>query len=245
MIRVENLCHAFNGAGVLNGIDLEVRSGERLVIIGRSGGGKSVLMRLVASLMKPVSGRVLIDGQDWVPLSEREMMPLRRKIGILFQGAALFDSMSVYDNVAFPLRIRGLSDESAVHRRVTEVLGLVQLEGHERKKPGEISGGMQKRAGLARAIVDPPLIMLYDEPTSGLDPVTSDSINNLILKLSERFNVTSVVVTHDMVSAYKIGDRIAMLHEGKILESGTPAEIQRTQNPVVRHFINGESDLNL
>jgi len=242
MIRVEDLRHGFNGTTVLRGVHLDVKAGERLVIIGKSGGGKSILLRIMASLLKPSGGRVVIDGRDWVPLSERELTPLRKKIGIVFQGAALFDSMTIYENVAFPLRISGAVPEKDIRPRVEETLRLVDLDGHQEKKPGQISGGMQKRAGLARAIIDRPDIVLYDEPTAGLDPVIADSINNLILKLSQKFNVTSVVVTHDMVSAYKIADRIAMLYEGKILESGTPAEIQDSRNPVVKRFVHGESD---
>lgn len=243
MIQVEDLHHGFNGTDILRGIDLQVKPAETLVIIGRSGGGKSQLLRLIASLAKPRRGRILIDGQDWVPLGERELTSLRKKIGILFQNAALFDSMTVDENVAFPLTISGRIPRREVRERVEEALKLVSLEGHGHKKPGEISGGMRKRAGLARAIIDRPSIVLYDEPTSGLDPVIADSINNLILKLSERFHATSIVVTHDMVSACKIADRIVMLYEGKILESGTPAEIQSSKNPVVQKFIQGRSDV--
>jgi len=243
MILVENLYHGFHGVEILRGVNLEVKEAETLVIIGRSGSGKSQLLRLVASLTKPSRGRIVIDRRDWVPLGERELTPLRKKIGILFQDAALFDSMTVYENVAFPLTVSGKVPKREVRERVEEVLKLVSLEGHGRKKPGEISGGMRKRAGLARAIVDRPSIVLYDEPTAGLDPVIADSINNLILKLSEVFHVTSIVVTHDMVSAYKVADRIAMLYEGKVLESGTPAEIQSSRNPVVEKFIQGRSDV--
>jgi phospholipid/cholesterol/gamma-HCH transport system ATP-binding protein len=242
MVKVEDLHHGFNGTSVLKGVNLEVEEGERLVIIGRSGGGKSVLLKLIASLDKPRRGRVCIEGRNWVPLSERELTPLRKKIGILFQGAALFDSMTIYENVAFPLTVLEKISTSEIRQRVDEVLRLVELSGHGHKKPGEISGGMRKRAGLARAIVDRPDIMLYDEPTAGLDPVIADSINHLILKLSEKFKVTSIVVTHDMTSAYKIANRIAMLYEGKILESGTPAEIQNSKDPVVQKFVKGICD---
>ncbi len=243
MIQVEDLHHGFKGTDILRGVNLRVESAETLVIIGRSGGGKSQLLRLIASLAKPRRGRIFIDRQDWVPLEERTLTPLRKKIGILFQNAALFDSMTVYENVAFPLAISGRNSKRDIRGRVEEALKLVSLEGHGHKKPGEISGGMRKRAGLARAIIDRPSIVLYDEPTAGLDPVIADSINNLILKLSEQFHVTSIVVTHDMVSAYKVADRIGMLYEGKILESGTPAEIQNSQNPVVQKFIQGRSDV--
>jgi phospholipid/cholesterol/gamma-HCH transport system ATP-binding protein len=197
---------------------------------------------MIAALDKPRKGRVLICGRDWVALSERELTPLRKKVGILFQGAALFDSMTIYENVAFPLRVLEHIPELEVRQRVEEALRLVELSGHGHKKPAEISGGMRKRAGLARAIVDRPDIMLFDEPTAGLDPVIADSINHLILKMSEQFKVTCLVVTHDMTSAYKIANRIAMLYEGKILESGTPAEIQNSANPVVQKFIKGVCD---
>jgi len=242
MIRIEDLRHGFNGVEILKGINLEVNEAEKLVIIGRSGGGKSQLLRLIASLAKPIRGRIFIDGKDWVPLDERALTPLRRKIGILFQDGALFDSMTVEENVAFPLAVAGGVPKKEIRERVAEVLKLVSLEGHGAKTPAEISGGMRKRTGLARAIIDRPEIILYDEPTAGLDPVIADSINNLILQLSEKFHATSIVVTHDMVSAYKVADRVAMLHEGKILESGTPAEIQGSRNPVVQKFIQGRSD---
>lgn len=242
MIEISNLHKSFKGAVVLKGVDLTIQNSERLVIIGGSGCGKSVLLRHIAGLLKPDKGNLKIDEKDIVPLNERELTPIRKKIGILFQGAALFDSLNVYDNVAFSLVESRSLKESEIRQRVLEALEVVGMDGQERKKPAELSGGMRKRIGLARAIISRPSIMLYDEPTTGLDPQIADSINRLILKLSRNFNVTSVVVTHDMVSAYMIGNRIAMLHEGKILVSGTPDAIQKDPNPIVQHFIHGISE---
>jgi phospholipid/cholesterol/gamma-HCH transport system ATP-binding protein len=242
MIEISNLCKSFGGAPVLRGVDLQIADSERIVIIGGSGCGKSVLLRHIAGLVKPDSGSLKIDGQDLVPLDERALNPIRRKIGVLFQGAALFDSLDVFHNVAFSL----IEDQSLgadeVRRRVTDMLAAVGMSGQEAKKPAELSGGMRKRIGLARALVNRPKIMLYDEPTTGLDPQIADSINRLILKLSREFNVTSIVVTHDMVSACMVGNRIAMLDRGKILVSGTPDEIQHSTNPIVQNFIRGVSE---
>jgi len=222
-------------------LDLEIRDGETIVIIGQSGGGKSVLLKHLCGLLKPEKGRVLVDGADIVPLGEEELTPIRKQFGFLFQGAALFDSMTLYDNVAFPLREERRA-ESEVHQRVEEALKIVDLLQAQDKKPAELSGGMRKRAGLARAVVANPKYVLYDEPTTGLDPIRADSINELILRLHDQLHVTGVAVTHDMVSAYKIADRIAMLHEGCIHLVGTPKEIQASQDPVVRQFITGVSD---
>ncbi|MBI4026597.1 MAG: ATP-binding cassette domain-containing protein [Verrucomicrobia bacterium] len=242
MIEISRLCKSFKGVPVLQGVDLEAAESERLVIIGGSGCGKSVLLRHIAGLLKPDSGSVKIDGQELTTLSERELNPIRKKIGVLFQGAALFDSLDVFHNVAFSLLEERSVNESEIRDRVEEALDVVGMNGQEHKKPGELSGGMRKRVGLARAIIHRPRIMLYDEPTTGLDPQIADSINRLILKMSNHFHVTSMVVTHDMVSAYLVGSRIAMLHQGKILVSGSPDEIQRNINPVVQHFIRGISE---
>lgn len=242
MIEISNLRKSFGSTSVLCGVDLSIAHSERLVIIGGSGCGKSVLLRHIAGLIKPDKGSLKIDGQDLVPLSERELNPIRRKIGVLFQGAALFDSLNVFHNVAFGLleeRKMGLDD---IRKRVAETLAMVDMEGQELKKPSELSGGMRKRIGLARAIINRPSIVLYDEPTTGLDPQIADSINRLILKLSKQLKVTSVVVTHDMVSAYMIADRMAMLHKGKILVSGTPDAIQKSSDPIVQNFIHGISE---
>jgi len=246
MIEISNLHKAFKDVPVLRGVDLTVGESERLVVIGGSGCGKSVLLRHIAGLLKPDTGSLKIDNQELVSLTERDLNPIRKKIGVLFQGAALFDSLDVFHNVAFSLMEERTLSETEIGERVAEVLDVVGMGGEDLKKPAELSGGMRKRVGLARAIINRPTIMLYDEPTTGLDPQIADSINRLILKMSRNFNVTSIVVTHDMVSAYMIGNRIAMLHDGKILVSGTPDAIQKDANPIVQHFIHGvseESDL--
>jgi len=242
MIEISNLHKSFQGAPVLQGVNLTIADSERIVIIGGSGCGKSVLLRHIAGLLKPEMGSLKIDGQDITPLKERQLNPIRKKIGVLFQGSALFDSLDVFHNVAFSLLEERTLDDTEIRQRVSEVLEVVGMTGQEKKKPAELSGGMRKRIGLARAIIHRPKIMLYDEPTTGLDPQIADSINRLILKMSKNFSVTSIVVTHDMVSAYMVGDRIAMLSRGKILVSGTPDEIQGCPNPVVQCFIKGISD---
>jgi phospholipid/cholesterol/gamma-HCH transport system ATP-binding protein len=242
MIQIESLCKSFNSTEVLRGVDFEIHDGETVVVIGRSGGGKSVLLKHLCGLLRPDAGRVVVDGVDIEPLSELEMTPIRKKFGFLFQGAALFDSMTLFDNVAFPLREERKFSENEIAERVEDVLTIVGLSEAKDKKPAELSGGMKKRAGLARACVAYPKYLLYDEPTTGLDPIRADNINNLILRMRDRFKVTGVAVTHDMVSAYKIADRIAMLHDGRIHAVGTPKEIQETTNSVVRQFISGAAD---
>jgi phospholipid/cholesterol/gamma-HCH transport system ATP-binding protein len=242
MIQIEGLWKSFNGTEVLCGVDFEIRDGETVVIIGRSGCGKSVLLKHLCGLLRPDAGRVIVDDVDIERLSERELTPVRKKFGFLFQGAALFDSMTLFDNVAFPLREERKLSEKEVAGRVEEVLTIVGLSEAKDKKPAELSGGMKKRAGLARACVAYPKYLLYDEPTTGLDPIRADNINNLVLRMRDRFKVTGVAVTHDMVSAYKIADRIAMLHDGRIHAVGTPQEIQATTDPVVRQFITGVGD---
>jgi phospholipid/cholesterol/gamma-HCH transport system ATP-binding protein len=243
MIQIQNLRKSFNGAEVLRGVDFEIRDGETLVIIGRSGGGKSVLLKHLCGLLQPDAGRVVVDGVDIEPLSERELTPIRKKFGVLFQGAALFDSMTVFENVAFPLREERKLDEPEVTKRVEQALTIVDLLEAKDKKPAELSGGMRKRAGLARACVANPKYILYDEPTTGLDPVLAGHINDLILRTRDQLHVTGLAVTHDMTSAYKIADRIAMLHEGRIRAVGTPKEIQATTDPVVRQFITGAAEI--
>jgi phospholipid/cholesterol/gamma-HCH transport system ATP-binding protein len=242
MIQIEGLRKSFNGTEVLCGVDFEIRDGETVVIIGRSGAGKSVLLKHLCVLLRPDAGRVIVDDVDVEPLSERALTPIRKRFGFLFQGAALFDSMTLFDNVAFPLREERKFSEKEIAERVEEVLTIVGLLEAKDKKPAELSGGMKKRAGLARACVTYPKYLLYDEPTTGLDPIRADNINNLVLRMRDRFKVTGVAVTHDMVSAYKIADRIAMLHDGRIHAVGTPQEIQATTDPVVRQFITGAGD---
>jgi phospholipid/cholesterol/gamma-HCH transport system ATP-binding protein len=234
---------SFGRRVVLAGVSLEVREGETLVVIGHSGAGKSVLLKTIVGLVVPDAGKVLVDGQDVTRLSREELNRLRRRIGYVFQFAALFDSMTVAENVAMGLRrIREMS-ESEIRARVAESLRLVELEGYEDAYPAELSGGQRKRVGLARAIATRPKYLLYDEPTTGLDPVTTAVIDRLILKMDEELGVTSVVITHNMESAYRVADRIAMLYEGRIRFIGTPEEIRQTTDPVVSAFVEGRPEL--
>jgi phospholipid/cholesterol/gamma-HCH transport system ATP-binding protein len=242
MIAVRGLTKSIGPQQILRGVDLDVEKGETLVIIGRSGGGKSVLLKHLIGLMHPDSGEIWIDGQNIIGLSERKLAPIRRKVGILFQGAALFDSMTVEENVAFPLWEAGERNRDAIREKVREMLDVVELEGHEHKLPVNISGGMKKRVALARSIIQRPSCVLYDEPTAGLDPVVSDSINQLIRRLQERYHVTSVVVTHDMKSAFHIADHIAYLHEGQIYFYGKPEELQRSDDNLIQDFLLGRSE---
>jgi len=241
MIEIINLCKSFGGHKVLNNLNLTINTGETTVIIGRSGCGKSVLLKHIIGLLKPDCGQVLVDGRDVARMDEKELNGLRMQFGMLFQGAALFDSMSVLENVAFHMIEHKNSSQDEIKKRVKECLALVGLKGIEQKKPAELSGGMRKRVGLARAICMRPKTMLYDEPTTGVDPIMGDAINDLILELHNKLNVTGVAVTHDMTSAYKIGDRMAMLYNGRIVAAGTPGEIKSSQDPVVHQFITGAS----
>ena len=227
---------------VLRGVDLDVARGESLAIIGRSGTGKSVLLKHVVGLMRPDQGTVRVNGVDVASLEETELLSLREEMGMLFQGGALFDSMTVGENVGLALHEHTPLPEKQIEIVVAEKLALVGLSGSEGLRPSSLSGGMKKRAALARALALNPKIMLYDEPTTGLDPITSDVINRLIRRLQDRLKITSIAVTHDMRSAYHIADRIAMLHEGRIHAMGTPEEIQATRDPIVRQFIEGSSD---
>jgi phospholipid/cholesterol/gamma-HCH transport system ATP-binding protein len=242
MIEVRNLAKSFGDHKILDGVSFQIDRGESVVIIGRSGGGKSVLLKHLIALLKPDAGEVLIDGENIVPMDERQLLRVRHKYGMLFQSAALFDSMTVAENIAFPLRRERQCNDAEIARRVARVLELVDLPGTENKKPSELSGGMRKRVGLARAIVYEPQIVLYDEPTTGLDPIVSDSIDKLILRVRDRLDVTSVVVTHDMRSARRIGQRILMLHDRKIYATGTPDQIFQSHDPVVRQFVEGVAD---
>lgn len=245
MIEVRQLRKAFGRQQVLDGVDLSIDEGDSAVIIGASGGGKSVLLKHIIGLLTPDSGTVLIDGQDIAGLSERALIQVRRLFGLVFQSAALFDSMTVAENVGFALsRDRKLS-RAEIAKKVDRVLDLVDLENTQHKKPAELSGGMRKRVGLARAIVYEPRIVLYDEPTTGLDPVVSDSIDHLIMRVCRELKVTSVVVTHDMRSARRVGNRVFMLHEGRMRASGTPEEIFSSRDPVVHRFVNGISDASI
>ena len=242
MIEVRDLRKRFGRNTILDGVSFQIEKGESVVVIGRSGGGKSVLLKHLIGLLRPDSGAVLIEGQDIGLMNERQLLGVRRKFGMLFQGAALFDSMTVAENVAFAFRRDRAMPDKEVARKVAEVLEMVDLPGTEEKKPSELSGGMRKRVGLARAIIYQPEIVLYDEPTTGLDPMVADSIDQLILRVRDRLQVTTVVVTHDMRSARRLGQRILMLHERKVYATGTPEEIFHSEDPVVRRFIDGVSD---
>lgn len=241
MIEIIDLHKSFGVHPVLQGLNLTIRDGETLVIIGRSGCGKSVLLKHIIGLTKPEKGRIVIDQVDVFSLKRQELSEFRLKISMVFQGAALFDSMTVEENVGFLLHEHSKTPLAEVRRRVAEKLRMVGLHGVETLMPSELSGGMKKRVGIARALCSDPKIILYDEPTTGLDPIMADAINNLIIRFHERLNVTSIVVTHDMTSAYKIADRIAMLYEGRIIALGTPDEIRTSSDPVVRQFIAGEA----
>jgi phospholipid/cholesterol/gamma-HCH transport system ATP-binding protein len=241
LIQVDNLVQSIGGQEILRGFSLEVRRGETLVLLGKSGGGKSVFLRHLIGLMTPLSGHIFFESIDITCLSERALAPVRKKIGMVFQDGALFDSMPVFDNVAFPLREEGVRDEKEIATRVAETLAMVNMTGHEHKMPVNLSGGMRKRVALARAIISPPDVLLYDEPTAGLDPIVSDSINHLIRQLQADLGVTSVVVTHDLVSTRFVGDRVAMLHEGRLHFSGSVADLEAVADPVVRDFVEGRS----
>ncbi|MCX6887445.1 MAG: ABC transporter ATP-binding protein [Verrucomicrobia bacterium] len=241
MIEVRDLKKSFGSTPILDGVNFTIEKGESVVIIGRSGGGKSVLLKHLVGLLQPDSGQVLIDGEDIVAMNERELLRVRGRFGVLFQGAALFDSMTVAENIAFGLRRYGQLSPGEIEKRVSEVLRRVELPGTESKKPSELSGGMRKRVGLARSIVYNPEIVLYDEPTTGLDPVVSDSIDQLILRVRNELNVTSIVVTHDMRSARRLGQRILMLHKQRIYAAGTAEEIFNSTDPIIRNFVEGIS----
>src|SRR5262249_53152839 len=227
---------------VLNGVDLDVPAGRTLVVLGRSGTGKSVLLKHIIGLMQPDAGSIEVDGEDITRLGENDLNRVRQRLGMLFQGPALFDSLTVGENVALPLREHSRLGEAEIRARVAERLEWVGLRGVEAMKPASLSGGMRKRVGLARAIAMDPAYILYDEPTTGLDPIMSDVINKLIRSLQQRIGVTSVVVTHDLRSAWHVGDRVALLHEGRVRFTGTPDEAHATSDALVRQFIEGSSE---
>ncbi len=242
MIEVRDLKKSFGPQPILDGVTFRIEEGESLVIIGRSGGGKSVLLKHIIGLLQPDSGAVTIDGEDITHMDERNLIRVRSKFGMVFQGAALFDSMNVAENVGFAFRRERKFTEKEIALKVAEALDMVELPGVEKKKPSELSGGMRKRVGLARAIIYHPSIVLYDEPTTGLDPIVSDSIDKLIMRVTDRMKVTTIVVTHDMRSARRVGHRIVMLHNKKIYVTGTPEDIFASADPVVQQFINGVAD---
>jgi phospholipid/cholesterol/gamma-HCH transport system ATP-binding protein len=240
VIELHNVRIAFENHEVLHGIDLSVRQGEILTIMGGSGSGKSVLLRLLAGLIKPDLGEIRIDGTDIVPLNEDGMLSFRQRLGVVFQQAALFDSMSVADNIAYPLREHAMLDEAATQQRVAELLDIVGLPGIQEQFPAELSGGMRKRVGIARALSMKPAIVLYDEPTSGLDPSNSKMISQLIMQVAETFGTTSIVVSHDLYWSLQISTRVALIYGGKIIAVGTPAEMQSSSMPEVQAFLAGD-----
>jgi phospholipid/cholesterol/gamma-HCH transport system ATP-binding protein len=238
MIEIKNLHKAFGNNKVLQGVDLDIDTGETLVIIGRSGCGKSVLIKHIVGLLFPDEGYVKVEGRNVDEMSMKELYELRTKFGFLFQGSALFDSMTVEENISLPLvESRRKFSISEIDKKVAEKLEMVGMSGVQKLKPAELSGGMKKRVGLARALITDPDYIFYDEPTTGLDPIMSDSIDDLIKELTEKLNSTSVVVTHDMYSVKNIADRVAMMHEGKIHFSGTPSELLSSKDPIIKEFI--------
>jgi phospholipid/cholesterol/gamma-HCH transport system ATP-binding protein len=242
MIAVRSLKKKIGQQEILRGVDLEIPTGETLALIGRSGGGKSVLLKHMIGLMEPDSGEIWINGQNIIGLNERQLGAIREKVGVLFQSGALFDSMTVADNIAFPLREAGERDPKILRSKVAQMLEVMEMEGQEEKMPESLSGGMKKRVGLARAIIRQPSCVLYDEPTAGLDPVVADSINHLIRRLQTHFGITSLVVTHDMKSAFDVADRVAYLHEGRVYFHGTPSELQKSTDRLIQDFLLGRSE---
>jgi len=243
-VRIEcrDLHKSFSRKAVLRGVDLAIDAGESIVIMGRSGCGKSVLLKHIVGLLEPDQGEVRIDHLDITNVSRRKLFEVRMRFGMVFQGAALFDSLTVGENVGLALREHTDMPDADIHRLCEEKLAMVGLEGVSDKRPAELSGGMKKRVGFARAIAMDPECVLYDEPTTGLDPIMSDVINTLIVKLKTELNITSMVVTHDLASAYKVGDRIAMLHDGRIIFDGTPEEVRATDHAIVKQFVEGRAE---
>ena len=242
MISLQHLYKAFDGRQVLHDMSIDIERGETVVIVGGSGTGKSVTLKHIIGLLKPDRGHVVVDGHDITTMGEVELNKFRRRFGMAFQEGALFDSMSVFENIAFPLRRHTKMKEAEIRARVEECLEDVHLHGVEKKRPSELSGGMRRRVGFARAISLRPEILLFDEPTTGLDPVISDVVAELICEMDMKFSTTTVTITHDMKVAFKIADRVAMLHKGSIIESGTPEQFQRSTNPIVQQFIDGRAE---
>jgi len=242
MIEVKNIYKSFNDNKVFKGLSLDVYDGETLVVIGRSGCGKSVLLKHIMGLMKPDKGNIIVDNVDITQVSTKEIYALRKKFGMVFQGAALFDSLTVQENVALSLREHTRMKEDEVDALVYEKLKLVDMEDTKDIKPHELSGGMKKRVGIARALVLSPDYILYDEPTTGLDPIMADRINDLIVRLKKQLKKTTIVVTHDMKSAFKVGDRILLMYDGKFRFEGSPKDVKKTDNKYIRQFIEGKSE---
>ena len=242
IIGIRGLRKSFGPKLVLDSLDLDIKRGETLVVIGRSGCGKSVLLKHITGLVRPDAGEILFEGEDMTRFDRKKLFQMRMHFGMLFQSSALFDSMTVGENVALPLRKHSGKSEGEIAGIVDAKLDLVGLTGVRDQYPAEMSGGMKKRVGLARAVAMDPQVVLYDEPTTGLDPIMADVINELIRTLQRELEVTSIVVTHDIKSAYHVGNRIAMLHEGGIIYSGTPDEVRRSDDPVIRQFVEGRAE---
>jgi phospholipid/cholesterol/gamma-HCH transport system ATP-binding protein len=241
MIEIQHVKKSFDGRMVLRDVNLTIHDGETMVVIGCSGCGKTVLLRSIIGLIKPDRGKIIVDGEDICQMDGRNLFRIRKKFGMLFQSAALFDSMTVEENIGLALREHTELSAAEIRKKVAEKLEVVGLPGIEVKKPAELSGGMKKRVGLARALIMDPQIVLFDEPTTGLDPVMADSINNLILETHNRMNITSIMVTHDMASVFKVANRVAMLTNGKIIFEGNPKELKKAQNPAVKQFVEGKA----
>ncbi|MDH5718282.1 MAG: ABC transporter ATP-binding protein [Spirochaetia bacterium] len=241
VIEIKNLTKSFGDKKILNGINLDIHKGEIMYIIGKSGAGKSVLLKHICALMMPDSGSIYIEGNDIFSISKKELEKIRKKVGVLFQMAALFDSMTVFENVAFSLRRFTKKSNEEIKTIVSEKLALVGLKSVEDKAPSSLSGGMQKRVGLARAIALDPEIVLYDEPTTGVDPILASAVDDLILTLSRELKVTTLVISHDMNSTFKVASKAAMLYDGKFILTGEPEEFKECKDPIVNQFIRGEA----
>jgi len=240
-IQVRGLHQQFGSNHVLRGVDMDIYKGETLVLLGGSGGGKSVLLKHLLGLLQAEEGTIEVEGENISSLDEREIGPIRRKIGMMFQNGALFDSMTVGENIAFPLRQAGLRDEKSIAQRISDVLKIVRLPNEESKMPADLSGGMRKRVALARAIVDHPACVLYDEPHAGLDPITADSIDHLMKSLQRDYQMTNVIITHEMRSVFRIADRVIFLKMGQIYWEGTPMELKESVDPELKNFVEGNS----
>ncbi|MEN8695293.1 MAG: ABC transporter ATP-binding protein [Akkermansiaceae bacterium] len=240
-LKIRGLKKSFGSQKVLNGVDLDIYRGETLVLLGGSGGGKSVLMKHAIGLLQPDEGSVIFEGQELAGLDERDLTFARRRMSMMFQNGALFDSMTVGQNIAFPLREAGVKDQSEIEGRVREALEIVKLPGQQDKMPSDLSGGMRKRVALARAVVEKPCCVLYDEPHAGLDPITADSIDHLIKELEQDHGITNIVVTHEMRSVFRIATRVVFMKEGQIYWHGTAEELKEAKDPLLRNFIEGRS----